>query len=381
MTKRQGIRAVLFLFVVAAVLFGIDSALRLPKDVYNIQMTRRYEEIYSDETNTWDGILLGTSEVDRAWSAPAAWEEQGITVYPLSTDGNPFVLTANIIEEVLKYQNLSFVVVDLHGARPESLDTNDIKIHRVTDHLKWSSNRIDAIRKVIEYTEEWSSEENQIADILKAGLYFPIIKYHSRLTKGTIYAGDLDHGKTQMKGVYEAPQHIKTQTVTLEPCDEAAELLDQQKYLLDDVIECAEKNDLQLVFLKCPSDLEEEEAASINAMAQYVESLGYPVLNFNDADVLEASGIDGNTDFFDEEHMNTKGSRVFTSYFAAYLKDLLNLEDHRGDERYKSWDEAAEVYEEFYADSLIKIEKWKQANETKQPTQQNETQEEDAQTQ
>jgi hypothetical protein len=39
------------------------------------------------------------------------------------------------------------------------------------------------------------------------------------------------------------------------------------------------------------------------------------------------------------------------------------------------------VYEEFYADSLIKIEKWKQANETKQPTQQNETQEEDAQTQ
>lgn len=359
MTKRQGIRAVLFVIVTLAVLLWIDSALRMPKDTYNVLMTRRFEEMYTDERNTWDGIIVGTSEADRAWAAPLAWEEHGMAVYPMSTDGNPFILSPNIIEEVLKYQDLSFVVVELHGVRPESLSTNDIKIHRVTDHLKWSCNRIDAISKAIRYTDEWDTEEPGMADSLRDGLYLPIIKYHSRLTKGKIYPGDLNHGETKMKGVYEAPQHARTTEITLEANDRKAELLEQQKFLLDEVISCAKKNNLQLVFLKCPTAVPKDQQESMNAMVEYVEQQGYPALNFNDAEVLESCGLDGKTDFFDDEHVNAKGSRIFTQYFASYLKEQLELTDHRGDERYESWADAAKEYEAFYEKALIQIEKWR----------------------
>ena len=358
MTKKQGIRAVLFIVATLAVLLWINSKMGFPKDEQAVRITRRFEEMYRDEKNTWDGIIVGTSEADRAWAAPAAWEEYGMAVYPMSSDGNPFILNSNIIEEVLKYQDISFVVVELHGARPESLPTNDIKIHRVTDHLKWSKNRSDAIERAVGYIKEWYPEQ-KFSLGLKAGLYFPILKYHSRLTQGEIYEGDIDHGETTMKGVYDARQYCWANEIALEPYDVVAELLPKQKALLDDLMECAKKNDLQLIFVKNPSDVPELEQSSMNAMIQYVEQKGYPAINFNDADVLEESGLDGSTDFYDDEHMNTKGARVYTHYLAGRLKELLDLEDHRGDERYQSWEDAAATYETFYEEALVKIKKWK----------------------
>ncbi len=358
MTKKQGIRAVLFVIVTLAVLLCINSGMGFPKDDQAVQITRRFEEMYRDEKNTWDGIIVGTSEADRAWAAPAAWEEYGMAVYPMSSDGNPFILNINIIEEVLKYQDISFVVVELHGARPESLPTNDIKIHRVTDHLKWSANRVDAIERAVGYIKEWYPEQ-EFSFVLEAGLYFPIIKYHSRTTKGEIYEGDIDHGETTMKGVYDARQYRMTNGITLEPYDKAAELLPKQKAMLDELMAYAKEKDLQLVFVKNPSDVPEIEQSSMNAMIQYVEQQGYPAINFNDADVLSESGLDGNTDFYDDEHTNTKGARIYTHYLAGRLKELLDLEDHRGDERYQSWEDAAATYDAFYEKALVEIEKWK----------------------
>ncbi len=357
MTKKQGIRAVLFFLTTLAVLLWINSKMGYPKDEQAVRITRRFEELYSDEKHTWDGIIVGTSEADRAWAAPVAWEEYGMAVYPMSSDGNPFILNSNIVEEVLKYQDISFVVAELHGIRPESLISNDIKIHRVTDHLKWSLNRIDAIKRAVGYIEEWYPDQ-ELSFSLKAGLYFPIIKYHSRLTQGDIYEGDLNHGKTLMKGVYDAYQYFRVNKITIEPYGETAELLDQQKALLDDLMRCAEENGLRLIFVKNPSDVPEEEQASMNAMVQYVEEKGYLAVNFNDADVLEACALDGSTDFFDDEHMNAKGANVYTKYMAGYLKEVLNLEDHRGDGRYQSWDDAADYYDAWYTKALKKIRKY-----------------------
>lgn len=357
MTKKYIIRSVCFIAAALAVLLLINSKMGFPKDEQAVRITRRFEEMYREEKNTWDGIIVGTSEADRAWAAPAAWEEYGMAVYPMSSDGNPFVLNKNIIEEVMKYQDISFVVVELHGLRPESLSSNDIKIHRVTDHFKWSANRSDAIARGIEYIEKWYPEQ-ELSFSVRAGLYFPIITYHSRLTKGEIYEGDLDHGETTMKGVYDARQYCMTREIELKSYHPVAELFDQQKELLDELMAYADEKGIQLIFVKNPSAVPEEEQYSMNAMAAYTEQKGYPTINFNQGSVLKKSGLDGSTDFYDDEHMNAKGARVYTEYMAARLKELLDIPDHRGDERYASWDEAAETYDAFYEQALIDIEEW-----------------------
>ena len=60
----------------------------------------------------------------------------------------------------------------------------------------------------------------------------------------------------------------------------------------------------------------------LNALAEYVEERGYPVLNFNDPEVLEESGMDG-TDFMDTKHLNAKGARTFSEYFSDFLYETL----------------------------------------------------------
>ena len=92
-----------------------------------------------------------------------------------------------------------------------------------------------------------------------------------------------------------------------------------------------------------------------DATAEYVEERGYPVLNFNDPEVLEESGMDG-TDFMDTKHLNAKGARTFSEYFSDFLYETLaadtEVQDHRGEEGYESWDEALENYEVFYEETL-----------------------------
>lgn len=359
MTKKQGIRAVLFLALLIGILWWIDATLRFDPSTANLMMTRRFNEMYTDTENTWDGVLVGSSNADRAWAAPLAYEQYGMTMYPMSTDGDPFVLIPNIIEEVLKRQDLSFVVVELHGLSDENINTNPIKVRRVTDNMRRSANWADTISTAMDYMETYSPESlASEPGTLRMSYYFPIMQFHSRLMTGNLSKGDFNPGTTKMKGVYSAVQHKKTNRVNIVPHENYPEATDRQKELLDAVIFCAEKNGLKLFFLNVPTDLDESLESSINAAVRYVQEKGYPVLDCNDAQVLADSGIDGEEDFFDENHMNAKGAHKFTGFLASWLQENMELEDHRGDERYQSWDNAVDFYNNWYEKSLVDIKKW-----------------------
>lgn len=360
MTKKQGVRAVLFGVVLIAILWWIDGTLRLnPRIFSNRMMIWRFDEMYTDQKNTWDGVIVGTSLADRDWAAPAAWEEYGMAVYPMSTDSQPFVLTSNVIEEVLKYQDVSFAVVELHGLRPQNLKPDVAKVRRVIDNMKRSGNWAQAISKTLNYMEKWYPGSQFESGIQRLSFYIPLIQFHSRLTKEGLAKEDFWQGETKMKGVYEDKYRIRTKPAALEANGNFPEATQQQKELLDDVIDCGERNGIQLIFLNLPSDLSDASQDSMNAVSRYVEEKGYPVLNFNDAEVLKASGLDGGTDFMDEQHLNTAGAYKLTKYLSGWLHENVEIQDHRGDERYKSWDDAAEEYREFYQTSLKKIEKWR----------------------
>lgn len=365
MTKKQGIRALLFLVIVIGILSWLDKHYRFEPTEANLAISRRFHEMYTEPKDTWDGVLLGASQVDRAWAAPRAWSNCGMAVYPMSTDGCPFVLTSNLIEEVLKYQDISFVAVDLHGAAAYNTESNSIKIRRVVDNMKRSPNWYQAIQKGVDYMETYYPECMECSTgMMRASFYFPLIQFHSRLMNTGISMKDIaDPGITRMKGVYTAPQHIKTKKVALEADEQCSELNDLQKQLLDDVIACAKNNRICLLFFKTPSAQLAGDEESINAAAAYVSSLGYPVLNFNEAEVLLESGMNAEEDFFDYQHLNAKGAGKFTDYFAGWIKEQVpDLRDHRGKKGYTDWEKAAEEYAAFYEESLTEIQKWHEKN-------------------
>ena len=147
--------------------------------------------------------------------------------------------------------------------------------------------------------------------------------------------------------------------VTVEGHEDWVELSDEARELMDELFVFAQEEGIELVFVNAPDALSDEVQSQVNGAVKYVEEHGYPVLNFYDEEVLEESGINGQDHFTDKKHLNTAGAYKFTQYVGQWLKDTLEIEDHRGDEKYESWDEAADEYEVFYEETLQAIEAWK----------------------
>ncbi|WP_047834917.1 hypothetical protein, partial [Robinsoniella sp. RHS] len=98
MTKKQILRMICFLMLAGGAFYVMNGIFVKPA---SIEINDRYEAFYKRETkNSWDGALIGSSVVDRAWAAPLAWNEYGVALYPMSTDSLPLPFVTNLIEEI-----------------------------------------------------------------------------------------------------------------------------------------------------------------------------------------------------------------------------------------------------------------------------------------
>lgn len=106
--KKNIIKVAGFLIILGFVLWKINSVVVQPATVGT---NSRYRAFYKEEPeNTWDGVLLGSSVVDRGWAAPLAWHEHGIALYAMSSDSLPLPFVTNIIEEIRKKQDVKFLL-------------------------------------------------------------------------------------------------------------------------------------------------------------------------------------------------------------------------------------------------------------------------------
>ncbi len=249
MTKKQGRNAIIFLCILAAVFWIAGTVIGMPKNDDVVLITRRFNELYEEEKDTWDGIFIGTSVADRAWAAPLAWEKHGMAVYPMSTDGQPFFLSTSIIEEVRRYQDISFVMVELHGSRTGALQPQGSRIRWITDNMKPSLNRLKTVKKALDYMDEWYPGAYNESILNRLSYYIPFLKFHSRVAAGDFHEGDFYEGETKMKGAYEAARRIWTNQVNLRSHDSYTELTEQQTQLFDELFSYAKEAEIQLIFI------------------------------------------------------------------------------------------------------------------------------------
>ncbi len=356
MTKKQGIRTIIFICLFVVIFMGINTFMRSPEDRNKVQAERRYDELYTDPKDTWEGVLIGASMVDRAWAAPYAWDQYGMTVYALGMDAYPFMMTDYVLDEVLTRQDISFVAVEMHCLCSGSLERDETQIRWTTEYIRSPLIKIKSILHAFSYSDEWHPGTIPTDMTTRLSYFFPVIKFHTRLTNGTYTKWDYDVGQTNMKGVFRGTYYASVTPITLEPFEEIGTLNEEQTALLDEIIAyCADKG-IELVFYSTPGESGEEDNLEINAIGRYAEEKGCLVLNFNEEAVLEASDVDADTDFINRLHMNALGARHFTDYFSEWLHENLDLEDHRGEEDYASWDSAWSKYEKFFGKALEKIE-------------------------
>lgn len=308
--KNKIIKSAVFLLILFILLI-ILSFIMIPKNntkeagMENINANG----ILGEKENTIDVLVVGDSEAYASIIPMKIWKEYGFTVYDCSSSEQTLVQSIQYVQEALKNQNPKIII----------LEANNI------------------------YRTE--SMENTLYEI--AGKILPIIQYHNRWksltgndlvnTPNYTYTDNLK-GYQYKTEVFEADSsNYMTYTEDLNPIPRS------NKIYVKMINEYCKKNNIKFIIMSMPST-RNWKYANHNAVKAFAKQ---EHIEFVDCNMeKDKINIDWKNDTRDGgDHLNFKGAKKVTAYIGNYLKNLNILEDHRQDEKYSSWNEGLNQYE------------------------------------
>lgn len=316
----------LIFFILWNIVFSI---LWLPKN--NIS------NFYDEASNSLDIIYIGGSNVDQYFNPLLAYDMYGYTTGLLTSNSQPFIAIRSLVEESQKNQKPYLYIIDL--ARLQDNLQNDLsepKIREVTDSMRFSKTKINAINKMLGYAKIDKKEY--------INYYFSYLMYHNSWKNLNNYV--LWHDENIYKGYifYSVTAQIVPQKEYLWN-SQIIKLSDNSRQVLLELINYIKLNNIEVLFVipKMVSFWTPYQE-QLNDAISIVESNGFKIINFN---TINDMNIDYNTDFYNPYHLNVYGSTKYTLYFSKYLYEHYNLPNHKDDKKYISW---AESYLKFKSD-------------------------------
>ena len=136
--------------------------------------------------------------------------------------------------------------------------------------------------------------------------------------------------------------------------EERQPLSDMAEAALNEVLDYCDSlpEDKEVLFVLSPYSVKKPQMPKFNTAMDMVKERGYTVINFNTPEMYEELDIDWDHDFYNSKHVNYIGAEKYTSWLSEYIKENYDLEDHRGDSRYESWETAYEAYCDYVKDGI-----------------------------
>ena len=360
MTKKQLLRSIAFFLAVAVMVIALCDMFEL-KNTTNLN--RRFYTYRSLEKDTVDAIILGTSGIDRFWIPSQAYEEYGMTVFPLATDAMPSWLYVPVIKDALNYHDLKLVLVDIrsYGQNNTNINTMDVRARRVLDAMStFSLHRIEAALRTMTLRKKVDASASEF----DLSYIFSVVKYHGKWLDddfkikdnlgpkphnylGFFVSDRLTTSSTQLKLKGYDPNHYED----LDPlCEDA----------LYELIKFSKENDIQLLFIDTPQIRGKFESGRSNTVYRILEEEGMDYIHYYTPDtesgISSELNFDFDNDYYNTGHVNYYGAVKFTNELSRYFMDNYNLPDRRNDESVKKdWDGVQKTL-------LQKITKLEEAN-------------------
>ena len=302
----------------------------------NVHTAKIFDEFYKLPENIVDVVWIGCSSVQEEVNPAVIYEENGIAVYDLSTGNLPFMATKNLIIESEKTQSPLVYLVDIRWL---SVETNtDWYIHRITDNMKLSKNRLHSINYMVNGIKKFYPDQS--LDL--KSLYFPFLLNHSRwesLTKEDFGRDeDVYFGYFIPEGVtsFDRAEVIKRFNEPEIPLSE------MQQYFLDDFLDFCDKAKINIVFTNTLNCASEEYFGQYNYIKSELKKRGYEYWDFNQE--IDEIKVDYQTDFRDQFHLSHRGGEKFSKYVAQKLADKYKFKGHGGDPDYRVYDDLVNKY-------------------------------------
>lgn len=327
------VQVIIFAGIFVLILVPVSYMVRTNGDVKD-----RFSGFYAERDNTLDIVMIGSSPVFPYYASPKLWGETGITMYPLSSNMQRPAAMKYLVEEAEKTQSPELYIFEMRMFTIEDagLTENMAYTRGVTDNMKYSRQRIRTIQALV--PEE--DEEGRLS------YYVDIMKYHTNwkmLALPSEWANMAYHKKSPLKG-YTFKDEVGPQPMP--DCGGAQgekKVPEEQEAYLVELLEFLKEKEIEALFIVSPYGESLQEQQMFNYMEKIVSSYGCPFVNMNDH--YEEIGIIFEEDFADYgSHTNAVGAEKCTNFLREYLLEHYGFSDKRGQDDYRDWDEAYELW-------------------------------------
>lgn len=296
---------------------------------------------YWQPENSIDVVMMGSSHIHCNINNALLWEKYGIASYDYSGAEQPLWMTYYYLKEIYKYQDPKIIVLDLYAPARFKEDYQYTWISENIYGMRFSSNKLQMLLV--------SVEPGKILN------YFPSYRiYHNRyddLSKDDFnhFFWDSDHMEN-FKGY--TPYLKREPQIRPEITEKRKDGLTEKslKYLMK-IIDYTKEKDTTLILIAAPYITTNEDARTFNQIKEIAKEYEITFINYND--YYDEIGLDFDTDFNDDSHLNYWGSCKFTEYFGVFLSSYSVLPDHRGQKDYESWDKCVQ-YVKNYVNNYVK---------------------------
>ena len=326
---KNTIKTIIFIIILFLLFNYVFSILWGP--IYPITL------FYNESKNSLDIIYVGASNTFINYNTVLSYDIYGYTTGMMSSAAQPFPLIKYLIEETKKYQNSSLYIIDITRITDDFSNIKSEDIRKATDNMKFSKNRINAINKALSY-ENIDKKEY-------INYYFSFFIYHNKWKNiNNVSFEGVEHS---YKGHFFKKENTVIKPQKKSVWNEYIEQLPNENIdCLIDLINYIKINNLNVLFVTPIRCFEEEQIGKLNYAMKILEQNKCNYINFNEIEKLKC--IDFKTDLYDNEHLNVYGTTKYTLYFAKYLKENYDLPDHRGDEKYISWEKEYKRFKKTY---------------------------------
>lgn len=340
--RRRAIAIVSMLVLVLLSVALMQYYLCIPSDFDEDRVIMMHKQ----PENSIDVLMVGSSATQADFASAYAYERYGFTSYPYSLDGATCAVWKPALQDALRTQRPKLVVVDVFGGGydTELMETRSNQVYMIMNHVPLSCEKIEMAKEINRNTGKSSV----------ASLLFPFIKYHSNVPS------NLRNLKNRLKIEFAGPSPMRgiethTRTRTLADVDEAsfttetAELDRNAERMIREFIDYCKSENLQVLFVKYPSVLTNEDADEMlvnlraNRILEIAEENGYPILNMQP--LFHELGLEEQKDFYNHGHVNIWGQQKITDYLGHYIQEEMGIgpSDLSAEDK-ASWDNSIRYY-------------------------------------
>lgn len=241
MTKRRILLKIeIFVLIFAVILGSVTFVMNEKSGIstfHNIQ-----------NNNNIDIVFCGTSHMLNGLLPLELYKNYGIAAYNISTSGQPFKSSCEVLKDAILHNNLKLVVIDLLAITWEFGDeTSWEKIHpyyhRVTDNFCYLS-KIKAAYNITSHSV--NNNFHEFYEIMN-----PSYRLHSKflsLKKYNFFYDNFQNGSSLLFS------HKECSAPEIVPIEKSKRLLNLREKELLQIIEITRKNNIKLLFTVLPYD-------------------------------------------------------------------------------------------------------------------------------